>query len=188
MQKFKVNIKGVTPYMQHRMDAIKLKEWEEARGLIIERLGLNDEHSKTAAFHSYIDKDGKFFIPSEHFQQSFIKGGSMVKGKVGGTTKSMKQIVAGMFSIVEDHIPFRPFDEVDERSAVNKNVKARVMVYRPKWITWSCEFTLEVDNDTITVKTIENIIECAGKYLGVGSYRPEHTGKFGRFEAVLTKI
>ena len=188
MQKVKVEITGVTPYMQHRMDLRKLKEWEEARGLIIERLGLNDEYSKTAAFHSYIDKEGRFFIPSEHFQQSFIKGGGMVKGKVGSSTKSMKQIVAGMFTIVEDEIPFRPFDEIDERTAVNKNVKARIVVYRPKWMEWTCSFTLIVDNDTITVKTIENIIESSGRYIGVGSYRPEHTGKFGRFEAKLTKI
>lgn len=59
------------------------------------------------------------------------------------------------------------------------------MVYRPKWNTWEAEFTLLVDDDIkngITLDTIENIINYGGRYLGVGSYRPEHTGEFGRFE------
>jgi hypothetical protein len=29
---------------------------------------------------------------------------------------------------------------------------------------------------------IESIIDYAGRYLGVGSYRPEHTGEYGRFK------
>lgn len=185
MRQFKLQIKGVTPYMQHRMDDKKLAEWEVARGKIIERDGLNDEPAKKAAFHAYIDNEGNYFIPSEHFKQCFVKGGTFVKGKVGSTTKSMKNIVAGMWRITPEHIPFRMFDEVDTRSAVNNNVKARVIVHRPKWLNWTCEFELLIDDDAkngMTLDTIRNIITYAGRYLGVGSYRPEHTGEYGRFE------
>jgi hypothetical protein len=42
-----------------------------------------------------------------------------------------------------------------------------------------------IDDDEkskVTIETIEQIISFGGRYLGVGSYRPEHTGEFGRFE------
>jgi hypothetical protein len=185
MRTFKVKVKGITPYMQHKMNDQKLAEWEKQRGKIIERDGLSDEPHVTAAFHAYINKDGEYFMPPDHFKQSFIKGGAFVKAKVGNTTKSMKNIVAGMWRIQEREIPFRKFDEVDTRSAVNKNVKARIIVHRPLWNEWDAEFTLLIDDDSrngVTVETINSIISYAGRYLGVGSYRPEHTGEFGRFE------
>jgi hypothetical protein len=185
MRNFKIKVKGVTPYMQHRMDDANLQDWEKRRGKIIERDGLNDEPEKKAAFHSYINPEGDYYIPAEHFKQSFIKGGAFVKAKVGNSRKSMKNIVAGMWRIEEPEIRLSKFQEVDIRSAVNKNVKARVMVYRPKWNKWTAEFTLLIDDDAkngVTLDTIESIVSYSGRYLGIGSYRPEHTGEFGRFE------
>lgn len=185
MREFKIKVKGVTPYMQHRMDDMKLEKWEQSRGKIIERDGLNDEPEKIAAMHSYIDYEGNYFLPAEHFKQAFIKGGAFVKAKVGNSTKSMKNIVAGMWRIKESGMPLGRFHEVDTRSAVNRNVKARIVVHRPKWLNWRAEFTLIIDDDAkngVTKDTIESIISYSGRYLGVGSYRPEHTGEFGRFE------
>jgi hypothetical protein len=185
---YKIKVVGVTPYMQHRMDDAKLESWEKERGAIIERDHLADNKQKLAAYHSYIDSDGNYYIPSEHFKQSFVKGGGFVKGKVGNATKSMKNIVAAMWRIKEEKIFLgRMFDTVDSRSAVNKNVKARVMVHRPKWNEWEAEFTLLIDedyNNRLTKETVEKIISYAGRYLGIGSYRPEHTGEYGRFNLV----
>ena len=188
IQKFNVKINGLTPYMQHRMDDIKLAEWEQSRGQIIENAHINTETEKIAMFHAYTDKDGNFYIPSEHFKQCFLNGSKAVKGKVGAATKSMKQVVAGQWFITPPVIPFRKFDEVDIRSAVNQNVKARVITKRPKWNVWNCEFTLEVHNDTLTLDTIKNIIYQGGSFVGAGSYRPEHGGEFGRFTADIVKL
>lgn len=188
MQKFEVNITGLTPYMQHRMDDAKLEEWERSRGAIIERNDINTEPEKRALYHSYINPNGEFYIPNDHFKQCFLNGSKAVKGKVGAATKSMKQVVAGQWFITPTAIPFRKFDEVDIRSAVNRVVKARVITKRPKWNNWTCQFTLEIHNDTLTIETIKNIIEQGGSFVGVGSYRPEHSGEFGRFKAELTQI
>ena len=91
-RKFKVKVKGVTPYMQHRMDDATLQDWEKRRGTILERDNLQHEPERRAAFHAYINQEGEYFIPAEHFKQSFIKGGAFVKSKVGNSKKSMKNI------------------------------------------------------------------------------------------------
>jgi hypothetical protein len=181
MNKFEVEIEGVTPYMQHRMDDQKLEDWEKNRKLIIERDDIAKEDAVRAEFHSYNDKDG-FYIPSEHIVGSLINGGAMVKSKVGNGKKSMKNIVAGMFSILEPKLRLPKNYTIDKRSAVNKNIKARVICIRPKWEEWKATFTLCVDNDTITKETVEQIITYAGQYIGIGSFRPTNNGMFGRFK------
>ena len=37
-------------------------------------------------------------------------------------------------------------------------------------------------DDTITQPTIKEIIENAGNYIGIGSFRPTNNGMFGRFQ------
>lgn len=167
--------------MQHRMDDSKLEDWEKNRKLIIERDDISKEDQVRAEFHSYND-NGKFFLPAEHVRGSLIEAGGMVKSKVGNSRKSMKNIVAGMFFVTPERIALPQFTSIDKRSAVNRNIKGRVIVIRPKWDEWCVEFTLSVDNDTITDDTVREILENAGKFIGVGSFRPTNNGMFGRFE------
>ena len=169
------------------MDDIKLEEWEQNRKLIIERDDIAKEDSVRAEFHAFIDK-GKFYMPSDHVKGALINGGAMVKSKVGNARKSMKNIVAGMFFVMPDKLPLKQEYIIDKRSAVNKNIKARVISIRPKWEDWSTEFELHIDNDTITESTIKEIIENAGNYIGVGSFRPQCNGMFGRFKLKSFKV
>lgn len=180
---FEVTIKGITPYMQHRMDDTKLEVWEKNRKKIIEREDVNKEDLLRANFHSYIDAEGQCYLPGEHLRVALINAGSFMKSKVGNARKSMKNIVAAMFTINPENINLPPFDEVDKRSAVNKNVKARVMVIRPKWNAgWKVKFNVFVDDNTMTKETVAELLNYAGKYVGIGSYRPTNNGYFGRFE------
>ena len=181
MKKYKVKIKGVTPYMQHRMDDQKLEDWEKNRKLIIERDDISKEDNIRAEFHAYSDGKG-FYIPAEHIKGSLIGGGAMVKAKVGNTRKSMKNIVAGMFFIEEEKLRLPKEYTIDKRSAVNNNIKARIIVVRPKWEKWKTEFVLRVDNDTITTETVKEILKNAGQYIGIGSFRPTKNGSFGRYD------
>lgn len=181
MKQFKVEIEGITPYMQHRMDDQKLEEWEKNRKLIVERDDISKTDQIRAEFHSYRDDKG-FYLPTDQIKGSLIGAGAMVKSKVGNAKKSMKNIVAGMFFIKEEKLALSKNYEIDKRSAVNRNIKGRVICIRPKWKEWKVEFTLQVDNDTITKETIKEILENAGNYIGIGSFRPTNNGSFGRFK------
>lgn len=50
--------------------------------------------------------------------------------------------------------------------------------------TWSCTFTLAVDDDRISVDALERIVKAAGQFEGLGTWRP----RYGRFSGVLTEI
>lgn len=189
MKEYNVKIKGLTPYMQHRMDDLKLDQWEKTRGPIHERPEVSQEAATRAEYHCYRNADGKCFIPSDHIRGALIGAGSYVKAKVGGRSKSMKVIVAAMFIPTPEEIIIPDYDAIDKRSAVNRNVKARVITIRPKWTNWEAEFTLQVYEDSITKESIEQLIGYAGSYVGIGSFRPTNNGMFGRFElAEITEL
>lgn len=184
MKQYNVKIKGVTPYMQHRMDDQKLEAWEKNRGHIHERPDIAHTDVVRAEFHCYRNNNGCCYIPSDQIRGSLINAGSYVKAKVGGRSKSMKQIVAAMFMVYPEQIVLPDYDVIDKRSGVNHKVKARIITIRPRWNNWEAEFTLEISERSITTETVKSILEYAGDYVGIGSFRPTHNGMFGRFELV----
>lgn len=185
MKQFTVKVEGISPYMQHRMDDVKLEQWVKQRGPIYEKYDISSPEV-IADFHSHIYFNGQseYYIPSDHFRMSMIEAGKMVRGKVGGSTKSMSNVVAALFSVTPERIALPKWSDIDKRSAVNRNIKGRVIVIRPKWETWEVEFTLIVDEDSIHDDMISKIIEYSGKYIGIGSYRPQNKGQFGRYKCI----
>lgn len=184
MKEFKVKIRGLSPYMQHRMDDMKLDEWEKCRKQIIDRPEVSHEDAVRAEYHCYRNKEGKCFIPADQIRGSLIGAGTYMKSKVGNKSKSMKTIVAACFIPEPQEIIIPDYDSIDKRSAVNRNVKARVITIRPKWTDWEVDFLLNVYEDSITTETVKQLLEYAGSYVGIGSFRPTNNGMFGRFKVV----
>ena len=73
---------------------------------------------------------------------------------------------------------------LDKRSVVVG--QAKVMCYRPKFSTWSLTFEIDYDEDIIQPSFIENYFSAAGKYVGLGGFRPAKNGMFGRFTVELS--
>jgi hypothetical protein len=53
--------------------------------------------------------------------------------------------------------------------------------YRPCWEEWSMSLRVEYDTEWITLDVIVNLLERAGFGIGLGEWRPEKAGEFGRF-------
>lgn len=189
MKSYKVKLRSLTPYMQHRMDDKSLAEWEKLRHKIMERPEVSQLDATRAEYHCYRNAAEQCYIPADQIRGSLILAGSYIKAKVGALSKSMKTMVAATFIVSPEEILLPDYDVIDKRSAVNKNVKARVIVVRPKWTTWEAEFTLNVFEDSLTDETIERLFQYAGSYVGIGSFRPTNSGLFGRYELVeMNKI
>lgn len=180
---FKCKVRGITPYMQHRMDDTKLEKWEKSRGQIIERADIPHEDVVRAEFHCYRDSSGFCYVPAEHLRAALINGSKMFKSKMGTRTVSMKGTVAAMVRVLPEEIRIAEYDMIDKRSVNNQKTKSRVIAIRPKWSEgWEIEFMMEIGEDTLTDKQIFDLLEATGKYIAIGSYRPACNGYFGRFE------
>jgi hypothetical protein len=122
--------------------------------------------------------------------RSVIDAGTFVKvGKSKMTTQKTSMICAGA-TVLELALPLTKPDggaptwEVDERAVVIPSTGGRIMAYRPRFEQWKLSFTIEYDQDMFSDSTLRELVDLAGKRIGLGDFRPSRKGPFGRFSIV----
>ena len=55
------------------------------------------------------------------------------------------------------------------------------MAHRPRFDAWTLNFTLDVDADMFADTLVRELLDIAGKRIGLGDFRPARRGPFGRF-------
>jgi hypothetical protein len=76
--------------------------------------------------------------------------------------------------------PYTDF-EVDARPVTIPATKGRIMRYRPRWDAWKMRFGLEIDEDMLALDDAQMLLTEGGSSYGIGDFRPEKSGPFGRF-------
>lgn len=73
-----------------------------------------------------------------------------------------------------------------KRAKVGQSKHVRV---RPRFDQWSTEGRIAIIDEAITVKVLQQILDIAGRYKGLGDWRPggKTPGQFGMFEAFVTQ-
>ncbi len=62
--------------------------------------------------------------------------------------------------------------------------RSRILRTRAKFdLPWSCTFELDVDDEQIDQSQLLEWLDIAGRQIGLGDWRPEKSGMFGRFTA-----
>lgn len=74
--------------------------------------------------------------------------------------------------------------EIDRRSAVNPSTKGRMDVVRPIWYDWKLSFTIAYNEKLISEVQLREVVDDAGINKGIGSFRPNKKGTFGKFKVV----
>ena len=179
-------VRGLPPgILMHRFMEANESE-EETRTIRTER-GTTRERAEQAAYRN--PDDDTLYVPSTWFFRSMIEVGAYHKQK--GSRKSLKYIIPAAIVVTTDTIPLLDLDdkplkdfEVDARPVVIPSTKGRIMAYRPKIEVWQVEIPMEVDTTIIGVDTAHQLLEDAGRKQGVGDFRPEKKGPFGRFQII----
>ena len=133
----------------------------------------------------YKDDKGIIGVPSQMFFSAMMEAGRDLKiGKRQNSTKTSSLLPAGL-AIEEIFLPLKtpkPW-EVDSRRVVPATGGGTVSVisYRPRFDEWSVEFTLSIDTEIFTKEIARQLLDMAGKRQGIGCYRPNRKGPFGRF-------
>lgn len=140
----------------------------------------NDEEE--AKLRLYLDPDGAFCHPCEAFTKAMVKAVAGKKiGKMFATAAIKGSVfITEPFSILEDKNG-KPLTKyiIDRRPVVIG--KSRVLRCRPCWKEWSVRLALEIDMAIMTKENVRESLALAGRIIGVGDYRPEKGGGFGRF-------
>ncbi len=179
MKKYKVEIKGITPLLMNKPAEYGFDEtWVEKKA--------STDWEKEALKKLYIDSDKNIYQPSTHLEQSLIGAGKKIRVKGQGKATYSK-LFGSMLSVSEFEIVHMNQEyEIYKTLVVIPSTKGRVMRYRPMFKDWSLVFHVEFEEE-IPAEVVKEALEIAGKYVGIGDWRPEKKGKFGKFQVVEWK-
>jgi len=176
-----VKITGISPLLMHRFSEEGLEPKKSTR---------KSTKQTTDDVHSYLYQDkkcGTIYQPSTHIIATLKKGGARFQIPGQGKLTYKNMMGSGVVICIPDEIPhLYPEWEVDTRSVVIG--RARVMRSRPVFKKWALEFELEIDEMEVPNDVVKEILEYSGKRVGIGDFRPEKGGSFGRFEVSKWKI
>lgn len=176
----KLRIVGVTPLQQSReYTSTEPKSERET----------NDNYEKRTWFlRAHIDEHGRVFHPAGAFKQALVSAAQYNSEKIKGEgQKTYTQKVRSGVCILTDLVTDRKKDDLKRRDVYaraqggkSKN-EGRVWKYFPTLEQWHAETVIRVYDPIITEDVLRRIITTAGQFIGIGTWRPENGGEYGRF-------
>lgn len=175
-----VEIRGITPLLIHRFN----EDAEQANGRRKIKM-VRDDPRTQATKAAYIDAIGNFYFSGASITGCMGNAGS--NHKATGTRKSLRFVVPSAVMMTADTVtilngdgPAKSF-EVDSRPVTIPATKGRIMRHRPRFDDWGAKFQLEVDDDVLPLAVVHQLLNEGGQSVGIGDFRPEKRGPFGRF-------
>lgn len=127
---------------------------------------------------------GAYGVPVEYVFACLVEAGRLVKfdGKRMISTKESTLLPSvlqfeGMFYPFTDHSDW----VVDKRRGRNPNGGEMVVLIRPRFDRWTFEMTISIDEARFSEKSARELIDLAGRAVGLGDFRPARKGPFGCF-------
>ena len=171
---------GISPFIQHKWSekAIQMMRDKHA-GVRVKNREIRDpeQEFRDAA---YVCEDGRFGFPAGGIKACLIGAAH----KDIGLEKTLLR--KSLFIIPDDPInnliALETDDPLMREDTVRVGAGSTDLRYRPEFRNWSMILNFEFDAQALTQPTILNLVQRAGFGVGLGEWRPEKGGEYGRFE------
>ncbi len=175
-----VPIKGKTPLLMDRFTE------ETKKAILSKQTGLSKSNKKKVrdikketvdAIH--ITSKGQIGFPAAGFKTGMIECTSFV-----GDKAFSKKLVSGAVKIINIEDGLIPI-KFKKQDVLEHNIGSQTK-FSPQFHDWNCELTFQFDQNNISDQDIITLVNYAGFYIGVGSWRPKGkdggSGNFGMYE------
>jgi hypothetical protein len=174
-----VDFTGVSPYSQsrkHNTPKLDKETWD-------------DQEARTWREKCTVNEKGEIVIPAMAFKQALDAVAKRLGDQIPGKGKSTytKHFVGGV--ICEEDVMLVgcykkdcPSITISANSDGVRGSGKRVDRTFPQWPKWNGRARFVIMDDTITNEVFERHFREAGRFIGVGRFRPEKGGLNGRFQ------
>jgi len=176
-----VEIRGITPMLQHRFTEAA----ENARATRPRHQAPEDPRV-AAEKRCYRWTDNTLYHPSSAISRLLREAGNAHKQR--SSRRTVKYIVPAACIMPDEILILRDGEgrvlenfEVDSRPVVIPATKGRIMCHRPRHNNWSVRFAIEIDETILEESFVHQLMVEGGSQLGIGDFRVEKGGSFGRF-------
>jgi hypothetical protein len=182
MKTIEVTIEGITPLLMNRFPDADPNDGAKAP-----QNGDKGTPREQADPKVYSNGHGPY-IPGANIYAGMIEAGKFQKiGKSKLTTQKSSLVPSGVF-LPDAECLVKPNKwEVDSRPVVIPSTGGRIICHRPRFDEWGTKFTVQYDDKSFSEKTVRQLVDDLGTKLGLGDYRPQRKGPFGRFKVTNWK-
>jgi hypothetical protein len=181
MKTISITIQGTTPLLCNRFtDAAQMAA---SSGNTLSFVGDKGTPQEQAQARLYIGHDNMPMIPQPNLFRCLIDAGKFFKSGKSKITTQKSSLIPACVEIdgVEIPIEHRELWQVDTRAVRIPSTGGRILCHRPCFHDWRLAFTIKVDSDMISPKLLREIVDAAGRRIGLGDFRPDCKGPFGKF-------
>jgi hypothetical protein len=186
MQTVRAVLKSISPYSQSKYVD---KDEHPKNG----KESADDYEKRTWQARVHLDDKGAPYMPPMALKKS-LDAASAYLGKIPGERNAtyVKRFKSGL--LVTDNIPLRsngkPVTKIDDFEGewlfLDAGGKAgqgstRVKRRMPRLREWEVTATIYLIDEIITLDVLRRALEDAGRFVGVGRFRPQVGGFYGRF-------
>lgn len=133
----------------------------------------------------YTDSKGRPVLPGVNLMAALVEAGRFIKSGRSKLSTTKSSLVPAGLAVEEIELPITPRKwEVDSRPVVVPATGGRIMCHRPRFDAWKVSMTLTIDESLFSERLVRELVDIAGKRIGVGDFRPSRRGPFGRFEVL----
>lgn len=179
-----VTIEGKTPLLLHRFtDQAQMDATNGTRSSVTGDPGSPKAQAEAAL---YTDDEGRVVIPQPNLFRAIIDAGKFFKAGKSKVTTQKSSLIPACVEIEELVIPIEHTEPwtVHTRPVRIPSTGGRILRHRPSFNDWRLSFTLNIDTEIIAPKLMREIVDAAGKRIGLGDFRPDCKGPFGKFVVV----
>ena len=178
--RLQVRIVGISPYISHAWDEKQKRAIREKHaGKLTKDRDPRDPQSEGERA-AYRTADGKYGIPALAIKSAILQAAH----KDLGIPRTL--VSKAVFIHCDDPdkiLPLRLEAEPQiQEDVVRLSNTSTDLRYRPYYYQWAVDLTFDMDVELLQVNDLLNLISRAGFGVGVGEWRPEKGGEYGRFE------
>ena len=174
-------IEGVTPLQQS-------KEYTSN-----EAKGPNETHAdyekRTWMQRAHINENGNVFMPAGALKKAMIDAARYSGDQIPGQgKKTYTAKVSSGICVVSDIVTNKKEKDIEKRDVFAGMNNKRVWKSFPTVTGWTATTCLHVYDPILSPEVVTRILDTAGKFIGIGTWRPQNGGEYGRFKIVKFEV
>ena len=181
------HIESLSPLIQHRWSEKSLQQMRDKHQ---KKTGNTREKRDPEAEYKaamYRDEDGAYGFPLHAMSSALLEAAHK---DIGITKKNVSK--AGFFSRpprggADNIVPMTCSEPWQREDHVRLSMNSTDLRYRPQFDEWGAELTVTIDIELLHKDDFITLINRAGFGVGIGEWRPEKGGEYGRFEIDTSK-
>lgn len=147
----------------------------------------DDYEARTWRDRCHVDEEGYIFIPVTQIVNCIKNAAKYMSIQIPGQGKATytKNFAAGIMAFDDIHTGMKKDEVEGEWLHVPSDGRAggskRVFKCFPRLTSWEGSVEIIILDDIITEDVFLRVVNVAGSLVGIGRYRPQNRGNYGRF-------